>query len=362
MPDKLRVGVIGVGFGATVHIPAFQSEGLEVVAVCTRREERAKEAAAKFKIPHVYTDYRKMLEQKDIDVVSVVTPHALHREHAEATLAAGKHVICEKAFALNVDEARSMWHTAQKSKKTAMIAHEFRWSPQRQFVKELLGQGYIGKLRLVQANLLNGQRRATPPRAMPETDLGLRGGMLWGLGSHYIDGMRHWFGDITRVQATMRAMAPDRASPDGSTKQVKADDTFLLVLEFANGGIGVLTASQAAPFGPGASIEVFGDQGSLYTPQGVPGMNPPSNGKVFGARIGDAERRELPMPQKFVPFEDPRDDRLLPFRLQVREFVKGVREGTSPAPNFEDGYRCQQVLDAAVKSATTGHAVSIGRE
>ncbi|MBI2856718.1 MAG: Gfo/Idh/MocA family oxidoreductase, partial [Chloroflexi bacterium] len=121
MADRpLRIGIIGVGFGATVHIPGLQSEGVEVVAVCARREERARETAAKFGIPHVFTDYHKMLEMPGLDAVSIVSPHHLHREMAEAALAAGKHVLCEKPFALNVDEARSMRDVARRSGRIAM--------------------------------------------------------------------------------------------------------------------------------------------------------------------------------------------------------------------------------------------------
>lgn len=74
MPDGARVGVIGVGFGARVHIPAFQSEGLEVVAVCARRSERAREAAERFGIPQAFTDYREMLQMDGLDAVSVAGP------------------------------------------------------------------------------------------------------------------------------------------------------------------------------------------------------------------------------------------------------------------------------------------------
>ena len=356
----LRIGVIGVGFGTQVQIPAFQSEGVEVVAVCARREERAREAANRFGIPLALTDYRRLLEMDDLDVVSVVAPHSLHREMAEAALVAGKHVLCEKPFAVDVEEARSMRDAARSSGLTAMIAHEFRWAPQRSYVRELLEQGYIGRLRFAHASLFVGPRRATGPRPMPDPDLGRRGGFLWGLGSHYIDAFRHWFGDIVRVQATMRSHVPERIDPaTQAIRQTEADDAFSLLLEFAAGGWGVLTGSSAAPFGQGASIEVFGDEGSLWTPQPPPGVNPPPDGRVYGARLGDADREELPVPERCRPFDDDRDGRLMAFRLLVREFVRGVREGVTPAPSFEDGYRCQQVLDAAVESARTGNGVAI---
>src|SRR5690348_16302887 len=76
----LRIGVVGVGFGATVHIPAFQSEGIEVAAICSRRRERVDAAAAKFGIEDTFIDFDSMLDEADIDAVSIVTPPALHHE------------------------------------------------------------------------------------------------------------------------------------------------------------------------------------------------------------------------------------------------------------------------------------------
>ena len=356
----LRVGVIGVGFGATVHIPAFQSEGLEVVAVAARREARAREAAAQFGIPRATGDWRELVASPEIDVVSIVSPHGLHREMAVAALEAGKHVLCEKPTALNAAEARAMRDAARASPATAMIAHEFRWAPQRAFVRRLLDEGYIGRFRFVRGSLEVGPRR--PPSALrpaPDPDLGRRGGFLWGLGSHYLDAFRHWFGEITAVQAMMRAEMPERADPSGATKTTDTDDTFAVLIEFENGGWGSFSGTSAAPFGQGAQIEVFGSEGSLSTPQPLPGFNPLPDGRVYGAKFGDGGRAELPMPPGLVPFEDERDQRLLSFRLMVRDFVGGVREGTSPAPNFEDGYRIQQVLDAVVESSETGRRTTV---
>ena len=361
--QPLRVGVIGVGFGTTVHIPGLQAEGIEVAAVAARRQERAQEAADKFNIPNTFTDYRKMLEMPDLDFISIASPHHLHREMTEAALAAGKHVLCEKPFATNVEEAKAMLDAANKTDKTVMVAHEFRWAPQRSYVKELLDQGYIGNMREVHAHLFMGPRRAPRPRPATNPDLGLHGGFLWGLGSHYLDAYRHWFGDIVSVQALMRAQMPERVDRDTQqTSTTETDDTFSVVVEFANGGWGTLMGSIATPFGQGAGIEIFGDEGSLSAPQPLPlAFNPPPEGKVYGAHFGDEgpERAELPMPEKHRPFDDERDHRLMAYRLMVREFVKGMEEGTSPAPNFQDGYRLQRVLDGAVESAQTGRRVAI---
>ena len=166
--EPLRIGVVGVGFGALVQIPGFLSEGVEVVAVCSRREERARAAAEKFGIPHVFTDYNQMLESPDLDAVSIVTPLPLHKPFSIAALEAGKHVMCEKPFTMSQQGAKEMLDAAQShSHLTAMVSHGFRWAPQRAFVKELLEEGYIGKFHFFQANLFTNPRRAAQPPALP---------------------------------------------------------------------------------------------------------------------------------------------------------------------------------------------------
>jgi predicted dehydrogenase len=363
-PETLRIGVIGVGFGSTVHIPGFQSEeGIEVVAVCARRDERAREAAQRFAVPKFYTDWREMVKSNEIDAVSIVSPVTLHSEMACAALEAGKHVICEKPMSLDVTEARKMRDTARRHPElNAMIGHEFRWAPQRAYVKDLVEQGYVGKLHLVRGHLFTGFRQPVRPRPAAAQDLGLRGGFWWSQGSHYLDCYRHWFGDIVSVQAMLGARHPERVDSEGRTIITNIDDTFSVIVEFANGGWGTFTGSNVAAFGQGAEIEVFGTEGSLSTPQLPPrAINPSPDGKVYGARFGDdgPDRKELPMPDHLRPFDDDRDQRLLAFRLMVRSFLEGIRSGTPQAPSFDDGYRIQQVLDAGVESQQTGHRVSI---
>ena len=128
-----------------------------------------------------------------------------------------------------------------------------------------------------------------------------------------------------------------------------------------NGGWGSMSASSAAPFGSGAMIQIYGTQGTLQTPQR--GANPPPDGIVLGTRFGEGHGvQELPMPERFRPFDDPRDERLMAFRLLVRHFIQGIADGTSPSPNFYDGLRCQQVLDAVAESGVSGRWVNISAD
>ena len=362
--DSLRIGVIGVGFGTTVQIPAFQSEGVEVAAVCARRKERAQEASERFAIPGIYDDYHEMLRDAQINAVSIVSPIPLHYPMAIAALDAGKHVLCEKPFALNQIQAREMWQKSDSTGLTSMIAHEFRFASARMRVKELIDEGYLGQLNMVLMSLVNGPRSVSAPRPFTDRDdANQGGGFLWGLGSHYIDCLRHWFGDVTSVSGQVFTHLGERISPDSLVEtQATADDTFTFTLCFTQGGWATMTGTNAAPFGPGASVQIYGRDGTLVTPHQNTGVNPPPHGTLLGAKAGDDTMTEMPIPKRLEPFTDDRDVRLMPFRLLVREFMRGIQDGTSPAPNFYDGFKCQQILDAVRTSSATGNVVHIPQD
>lgn len=278
-----------------------------------------------------------------------------------AALRAGKHVISEKPFARNALEAKEMADLAIHTGLTAMVAHEFRYTSGRARVKEFIDEGYIGVPKFALVRLLRGPDSALPETA-PEFDeendaTEAGGGFLFRMGSHYIDALRHWFGEVTEVDGRVVCTAPDR-SRDGEPVLADADDTFFFTLRFANGIIAEMVGSRAAPFAGEFSVMLSGSEGVLITPQTT--INPPSHGVLLGARLGENDGpRLLPIPERLEPFNDVRDDRLFPFRLFTRAFVRGIDEGVSPRPNFMDAYRCMQVLDAVRESSITGKRVSI---
>jgi predicted dehydrogenase len=357
--SALRIGVIGVGFGATVHVPAFLSEGWEVPAIWGRSPDRTREAAERLGVVAPHEDWRELMARDDLDAIAITTPPAPHREMALAALAAGKHVLCEKPFALDAAEATAMAEAARAAGRTAMVAHEFRHAPQRAHIRQLLDEGYVGEPRFASIELLIGR---PPPAEPPPLAWGSRagegGGLLGALGSHYIDGLRHWFGDVREVSGRLAVARPERRDPaTGAVASADADDTFAFTLGFESGAFATMTATSAASPATGARLHLVGSDGVLEAAQ--PGPNPEPDGVVLGGR-GDARRlEELPMPAALVPFEDDRDNRLMAFRLLVRDFEHGIRDGESPAPSFEDGAATQRVLDAVRQSSATGGLVTL---
>ena len=350
----IQIGVIGVSFGTKVQIPAFLSEGIGVAAVCAAHADRAEKAADEFGIPQVFTDYKKMIREADIDAVSIVTPPFLHHEMTIEAIKAGKHVICEKPFALNSQEANEMYNIASNSNVTAMIAHEFRFAPARAYIKELIQQGYIGTIRDIHITLFAGPTMRIALKTMnwgSESTKG--GGFLGALGSHYLDCLRDWCGEMDAINGQIFSHDPSRIH-NNEMVTADSDDAFSFQVKFSNGALASMNANSVAPYGNGARIDIFGTEGALRTTQ--KGFNPTPDGKVWAARYSDGpEMKELPMPERHFPILDDRDERLPAFRILVKRFLQGIEEGTSFYPNFYDGLKCQQALDAIRSFSSEEH-------
>jgi len=355
-----RIGIVGVGFGALVHAPGFRSEGWEVVAICSRNRDTARKAADAAGIADVHTDAMELIRRDDISAVSVSSPPATHHDLAIAALEAGKHVLCEKPFALNATQAKAMRDAAQRTGMTAMVAHEFRHSPQRAHIKQLLAEGHIGKFELCTIELFLDRYASREPR--PLTWMGYAaegGGVLGALGSHYIDALRHWFGEIDWASGVLATLRPDlRDGATGRIVKAETDDAFSFTVGFRDGGMATMTCSFAANPARGARIAVMGDRGTLIAEQ--EGPNPTEDGVVVGSRDGSA-LKPLKTPAEFTTLTDARDHRLAAFRLLVRDFTTGIEQRRSPSPNFTDGLRCQEVLDAVRESSQSGRKVKIAR-
>lgn len=298
-----------------------------------------------------------VIARDDLDAIAIATPPLAHHEMTMAALQAGKHVLCEKPFALDRAQAVAMRDLASERHLVGMVAHEFRFAPQRAQIRALLDEGAIGRPQLVTAELFLGRAApATPPPLGATAADGA--GLLGALGSHFIDGLRHWFGDVESASGVTTALRPDRLDAAGNVVQTDVDDTFSFQLRFASGVLASMTASSAVAPASGGRIMISGTEGALVATQRGP--NPEPDGVVLLGKSTDRALTELPMPSAFRPFEDDRDHRLMAFRLLVREFERGIRDGASVTPSFDDGVGCQAVLDAVRESSKSGRWVRVG--
>ena len=155
------VGVIGLGFGRA-HIPAFQSQGCQVVAVCQRDQKVAREVAKRYGVPQVFDRWERMLEEARPEIVVIATPPSLHEVIAVEALSVGCHVLCEKPLDMNAAQARAMLEAARRSGRTAMTSFNFRFQAAMQRLHAMVEAGVLGRH-------LHAHLRQLGPRFADET-------------------------------------------------------------------------------------------------------------------------------------------------------------------------------------------------
>jgi predicted dehydrogenase len=338
----IRVAVIGTGFGSSVQVPGFQRlDDVEVVAVASGHLERAQAAAAALSIPHAFDDWRVMLDRVPIDLVSIATPPFLHHEMVLEVARRGLHVLCEKPFALNVDQARAMLEAARAANVVHAVDHEFRFHSTRARIKDLLHAEELGEPRLVRL-VWSGRRR---PQWDWWSDRARGGGALGTMGSHYVDSLRWWFGEPHAVSALLRPFLEKRTDAAGRVRPVTSDDIVSLQLRLGPRNV-VANLSLTTGLGDMASrLYVVGTEGTLVVEDDT---------RILVSKHGSTPAVvDLPLPR--FP-EEPGDPPLLaPFTALAELVVEAVRGHASAAmPTFADGLAVQQVLDAAYASSEQG--------
>ncbi len=185
--DVVKVGIIGTGgIARGAHLPAYQKvPNVEIVAVSDVVEEATQSAAAQFNVPHVFTDFQKMLEMDEIDAVSVCTPNFMHAKASIAALEAGKHVLCEKPLALNAKEGQAMVDTAKRTGKKLMCGLNNRLRGDAQALKRFAEAGYLGDVYYARAQAL--RRRGIPGWGVFIDKEKQGGGPLIDIGVHILD-------------------------------------------------------------------------------------------------------------------------------------------------------------------------------
>jgi predicted dehydrogenase len=196
--------VVGTGFGCRVHVPALRAAGFTVHALVGRDATRTRRRADRVGIPRACASLGDALALEDVDAVTIATPPDTHAALAIEACEAGRHVVCEKPFALDSEEAERMLAAAQRAGVTHLVGHEFRWAPDRALVARAIAQGAIGEPRtfsLVQYVPLVADPAAAVPDWWFEGRRG--GGWLGASGSHVVDQVRTWLGEFESVSATL---------------------------------------------------------------------------------------------------------------------------------------------------------------
>lgn len=356
MAAKIRVGVIGVNFGAN-HIPAFQAhDAYQVVAIAASHRERAQEAAKKYGIPHAVAGYEHLVERADVDLVSVASAPQQHHPMTMAALKHGKHALVEIAFTRNLHEAEALTAAAERSGKIGAVDFELRFQAARRHATDLIREGFLGQVYLARADMLIGM--LADPRGFPYKWLSQRkagGGILAGFGSHYLDALRLWCGEITDVDVRLGVMVPERFAPqEGKLLPVDADDTAVVTLGFASGALGVLVASGVARAGE-SRVELYGSKGTLV----LKGFS----GELWGAKAGEQALSKLEIPERYTAAYRGKSGQQGMIVALLDELAAAIGAGRPAAgsllPTFADALAVQRVLEAAQRSSEEGKRVRL---
>ncbi len=337
--SKLRVGIVGAGFGGAVHAPAFALHPrFEPVALAA--PSSAERVARERRIPHAFRSVEAMLAGVELDVVAVASPPFDHHRSVLAALAAGKHVLCEKPFALDVAQAEEMVAALERAGTVGALAFEFRYVPVVVALKELIDNGHLGALREIEVARLSSdllERDTSRARGWWfERERG--GGVANAVMPHYFDLATHLAGRPPRAtHGLLRTANPRRSDDQGPFESTVADGAFAYV-----------------DYGDGLVARVSNDSTTVVDSTTV---------AVHGERrSGIASGTSLPELRLYALAQDEQDElevapsphakqavvhgNLPMFLALLDALAQRIDLGTPGVPSFADGLLAQRSLEA----------------
>ena len=372
MKKELNIGIVGAQFMGKAHTNAWFDVGQfydlpftpVLKAACDINPDSKEGFAKKLGWQSFETSWKKLVKRKDIDVVDICTPNNLHEPIALMAAKEGKHVICEKPFAMNVAEAKQMLDAAEESGVNHMVAFNYRRVPAIALAKKMINENKLGKIH--HFNAVYYQDWLVDPEFpwVWRHDVELAGSGAHGdMNAHTIDLARFLVGEIDSVCGDEKVFITERPlSGGGGSGKVTADDATCFLARFTNGAMGNFLATR---FATGKKnfmrIEIFGSKGSL----------------VFNLeRLNELEyfsRNDSTSEQGFRTIivtenEHPYINKWWPpghiigwehtFIHEIGDFLVALAGNEKSKPDFFDGYKCQLVLDAVAKSAASGRWVT----
>jgi predicted dehydrogenase len=353
MTAPIRALVVGTGFGCRIHVPALRAAGFEVVGLVGATPDRLARRAEQNGIARTFLDLDEAIEKTGAKAVTIATPPSTHAKLTLTAIAHGCHVVCEKPFAFDAEEARQMVDAAEKAGVVNMVAHEFRWLPDRALFGRAIAEGMIGDPRFLVLDQFI-QFCADPETPLPPWwfDKASGGGWLGAGGSHMMDQIRAWLGEFDTLSANLFLV---------SDRQADCDDTYSMRFRMESGVEGSIQQSAGA-WGPSATLwRCAGTKGTVWT----------ENGKVFVADKQGTRELEVPADLALPPLPEAADPnssrRMSHFEIgPFTRFCEALRAGIEgrdakapvPIPTFRDGLASMRILDAMRASSASGGALT----
>jgi predicted dehydrogenase len=379
MTKPLNVGMIGYGFMGRAHSNAysqvnhfFDLEHRPVLkAVCARSADKAKAFADKWGYESVETDWRKLIDRKDIDLIDICTPNNTHAEIALAAAQKGKMILCEKPLAMNGPEALKMVEAVEKARVPNMVWYNYRRVPAVTLAKQLIDEGRLGRVFHYRANFLQdwtiNPELPQGGTALWRLDVAAAGsGVTGDLLAHCLDTARWHNGELDRVNALTETFVKERKhNLTGKVEKVGIDDACIFMARFRNGSLGNFESTRYARGHKALyTFEINGEHASiawdLHDLHRLSYFDHRDQDIVRGWRSIHVTDGDHPyMGKWWVPGLQIGYEHT--FIHQVADFLDGVAKGKPAEPTFRDAYRTQLVLDAVLESAKSGRWTEVAK-
>ncbi|MGQ9629315.1 MAG: Gfo/Idh/MocA family protein [bacterium] len=348
--DKVRLGMIGCGWGSNdLYRPFFKHlENGELVAVMDIDESRAKKYQESSGAKKVYTDLDRMLEDKDIDAVMILTPPNIHAEQVVKSAQAGKHIYCEKPMCKTIEEADRMIAACKENNVKLQIAFMKRFNKSFLMVKRVIDEGRLGDLFEMRAVWDNARPGASSANYRHRVETG--GGYLQEDGSHPLDVCHWWMGDVVEVSGDVIIV---------DTERVENEDVGIVTMKHKNGGFSSLHITMRTHRTGEESYEVFGTKGTLlmrWLYHSTHSMEPAI------VKIYEKSRTttDLTLPTSWNP-----ENEIITnwqYLNEMRHFCDCIINDKEPAVTGEDGRAVVEIVNAAYLSSWKGIKVKLPLE
>jgi len=350
MGVTIKAAIIGASFARAAYLPALKTiEDVEIVAIASAHKANAQKVADEFAIPHAYDDWSAMLDEHELDFVGIATPTIHHAPMTLSALNHGAHVLCEKPTAMNAEEAAHMLERAESLGRVHAIGHELRFNPNRRKIRQLIQDGVIGKVRHI--NVVNITAAWGDPTTRAAGDWwsleAMGGGRLGANGSHQIDLLRFWLGDIGAISGQIAVMVPDRLDKNtGEPWTATADDQVSFSAEMQNGALASVFLSGVARHAVGNHVQIFGSEGTIKLTD--------ADEKLWVARAGEDFQDMSETDPNAALSGIGKGIWNVSVVAMMQEIISAIREGraTRDAATFADGLRTQIAMDAVRQSSS----------
>ncbi len=339
------MGIIGSRFEADIHAESFRlmPEEAEVVAVASPTPGNAERFARRHGLARHFTDYRQMLAEPDIEMVTIATPNALHASITVDAANAGKHVVCEKPLCLTLEEAEIMRETCRRQGVLLMYAEELFFTPKYVKAKQMADEGAFGKVYLVKQ-----AERHFGPHAPWFWDVHRSGGgVFMDMGCHGI-AFCWWFLGRPRITSVLAHMG---TYVHGD--KTEGEDDSVCLLEFEGGAKGMVENSWARRGGMEDRVEVYGEGGVTYADLHMGNALPTYSEYGYGYAV---EKAPTTKGWTYPVFEELWN---YGFPQEMHHFARCVRGKDSPQATGDDGRMVLEVLLAGYRSAGLGARVNL---